>query len=97
MQTTFIIKEDDEKNNIIGGIDSTRLESIVEKIERLEESKKAILLDIRDIYAEAKGVGFDVKIIRKIIKLRSMNACDRDEQDFILETYRKALNIWIAS
>lgn len=97
MQTTFITKEDDEKNNIIGGIDSTRLESIVEKIERLEESKKAILSDIRDIYAEAKGVGFDVKIIRKIIKLRSMNACDRDEQDFILETYRKALNIWIAS
>lgn len=97
MQTTFITKEDDEKNNIIGGIDTTRLESIVEKIERLEESKKAILLDIRDIYAEAKGVGFDVKIIRKIIKLRSMNACDRDEQDFILETYRKALNIWIAS
>ena len=97
IQTTFITKEDDEKNNIIGGIDSTRLESIVEKIEHLEECKKAILSDIRDIYAEAKGVGFDVKIIRKIIKLRSMNACDRDEQDFILETYRKALNIWIAS
>lgn len=97
MQTTFITKEDDEKNNIIGDIDSTRLESIVEKIECLEECKKDILSDIRDIYAEAKGVGFDVKIIRKIIKLRSMNACDRDEQDFILETYRKALNIWIAS
>ena len=93
IQTTFITKEDDEKNNIVGGIDSLRLEGIVERIERLEEEKKVISSDIRDIYAEAKSVGFDVKIIRKIIKLRSMSACDRDEQDFILETYRKALNL----
>ena len=49
--------------------------------------------DIRDIYAEAKGVGFDVKIMKTIIKLRKMNQADRDEQEFLLETYRKALNV----
>ena len=76
-----------------GGIDSTRLNSLIERIERLEEEKKGISSDIRDIYAEAKGVGFDVKIMKAIIKLRKMNQADRDEQEFLLETYRKALNV----
>ena len=77
----------------VGGIDSTRLNSLIERIERLEEEKKGISSDIRDIYAEAKGVGFDVKIMRTIIKLRKMNQADRDEQEFLLDTYRKALNV----
>jgi len=77
----------------VGGIDSTRLNSLIERIERLEEEKKGIASDIRDIYAEAKGVGFDVKIMKTIIKLRKMNQADRDEQEFLLETYRKALNV----
>lgn len=92
-QTTLITKEDDERNNIVGGIDVNRLRSIIERIERLEEEKKGIASDIRDIYAEAKGVGFDTKIIREIIKLRKMNTADRDEQEFLIETYRKALDI----
>ena len=79
--------------NEVGGIDSTRLNSLIERIERLEEEKKGISSDIRDIYAEAKGVGFDVKIMRTIIKLRKMNQADRDEQEFLLDTYRKALNV----
>ena len=79
--------------NEVGGIDSTRLYSLNERIERLEEEKKGISSDIRDIYAEAKGVGFDVKIMKAIIKLRKMNQADRDEQEFLLETYRKALNV----
>ncbi len=79
--------------NEVGGIDSTRLNSLIERIERLEEEKKGIASDIRDIYAEAKGVGFDVKIMKAIIKLRKMNQADRDEQEFLLETYRKALNV----
>ena len=74
----------------VGGIDSTRLNSLIERIERL---KKGIASDIRDIYAEAKGVGFDVNIMRAIIKLRKMNQADREEQEFLLETYRKALNV----
>jgi uncharacterized protein (UPF0335 family) len=77
----------------VGGIDSTRLTSLIERIERLEEEKKGIQSDIRDIFAEAKGVGFDVKIMKAIIKLRKMNQADRDEQEFLLETYRKALNV----
>lgn len=79
--------------NEVGGIDSTRLNSLIERIESLEEEKKGIASDIRDIYAEAKGVGFDVKIMKTIIKLRKMNQADRDEQEFLLDTYRKALNV----
>lgn len=77
----------------IGGIDADRLRSLIERIERLEEEKTAISSDINDVYAEAKGVGFDTKIMRSIIKLRKMNAADRDENDFLIEAYRKALDI----
>ncbi len=77
----------------VGGFAADRLRSLVERIERLEEEKKGICSDIRDIFAEAKGAGFDVKIMRAVIKLRKMNAADRDEQEFLLETYRKALDI----
>ena len=79
--------------NEVGGIDSTRLNSLIERIERLEEEKAALASDIRDIFAEAKSAGFDVKIMRTIIKLRKMNAADRDEQEYLLETYKKALDI----
>ena len=77
----------------LGGIDSSRLTSLIQRIERLEEEKAAIASDIRDIYAEAKSVGFDVKAMRACIKFRKMNAADRDEQDFLIEAYRKALDI----
>lgn len=77
----------------VGGIDGNRLLSLIERIEHLEEEKSAISSDINDIYAEAKGAGFDTKIMREIIKLRKMNAADRDEKEFLLETYRKALDI----
>lgn len=77
----------------VGQIDSTRLLSLIERIERLEEEKSAITSDINDVYAEAKSAGFDTKIMRAIIKLRKMNAADRDEQEFLLDAYRKALDI----
>ena len=77
----------------VGGIAVDRLRSLIERIEHLEEEKAGIAADIRDIYAEAKSVGFDPKIMRVIIKLRKMNAADRDEQEFLTETYRKALNV----
>lgn len=83
----------EEQTTDVGGIAADRLRSLIERIERLEEEKKAIGSDIRDIFAEAKSAGFDVKIMRTIIKLRKMNAADRDEQEFLLETYRKALDI----
>lgn len=74
-------------------IATDRLRSLIERIERLEEEKAAIASDIRDIFAEAKSAGFDVKIMREIIKLRKMDAADRDEKEFLLESYRKALDI----
>ncbi len=77
----------------VGGIAVDRLRSLIERIERLEEEKKAIAGDIRDIFAEAKSAGFDVKIMREILKLRKMDAADRDEKELLLETYRKALEI----
>lgn len=77
----------------IGGIAVDRLRSLVERIETLNEEKAGIESDIRDIFAEAKSAGFDTKAIRAVIKLRKMNAADRDEQELLVETYRKALNI----
>lgn len=77
----------------VGGISADRLRSLVERIERLEEEKAAIASDIRDIFAEAKGSGFDVKIIKAIIKMRKMNNEDRDEQEYLLELYKKALDM----
>lgn len=82
-----------EKDVEVGGIAADRLRSLIERIERLEEEKAGIASDIRDIFAEAKGAGFDVKNMRTILKLRKMNAADRDEQETLLETYRKALDI----
>ena len=84
----------EENNNPeVGGIAVDRLRSLIERIERLEEEKKGISLDIRDIFAEAKSIGFDVKIMRAVLKLRKMNVADREEQEYLLETYRKALDI----
>lgn len=82
-----------EQTTQTGGIAADRLRSLIERIEHLEEEKKALSGDIRDIYAEAKSAGFDVKIMRAVIKLRKMNAADRDEQEFLLDTYKKALDI----
>lgn len=77
----------------VGGIAVDRLRSLIERIERLEDEKSAIASDIRDIFTEAKSAGFDTKIMKQIIKLRKMNATDRDEQEYLLETYRRALDI----
>lgn len=86
-------KEDDERNNIVGGVAVDRLRSLIERVERLEEEKKGIQGDIRDVFAEAKSAGFDVKAMRTVLKLRKMNAADRDEQELILDTYRRALDV----
>lgn len=77
----------------VGNIDSARLNSLIERIERLEEEKKGISDDIRDIFAEAKSAGFDVKIMREILKLRKMKAQEREELELLVETYSKALNM----
>jgi len=70
-----------------------QLKAFVERVERLEEEKKAIADDIKDVYAEAKGNGFDVTALRTIIRLRKQDADERREQETILETYMHALGM----
>jgi uncharacterized protein (UPF0335 family) len=70
-----------------------QLKSIVERIERLEEEKKTISDDIRDVYAESKGNGFDVKALRTIVRLRKQDPNERQEEETILETYMQALGM----
>ena len=75
--------------------DSTddRLRLLIERIERLEEEKKGLGDDIKDVYAEAKAVGFDPKIMRQIVRLRKLKPDDRREMEMILDTYKNALGI----
>lgn len=82
-----------EKDAEVGGIAVDRLRSLIERIERLQEEAKGIASDIRDVFSEAKSAGFDVKIMRECIKQRKMAAADRDEQEYLLDTYKKALNL----
>jgi uncharacterized protein (UPF0335 family) len=70
-----------------------RLRLLIERIERLEEEKKGIADDIRDVYSEAKAVGYDAKIMRQIVRLRKMKPDDRSEQDMLLETSKAALGM----
>jgi uncharacterized protein (UPF0335 family) len=70
-----------------------RLRLLIERIERLEEEKKGIADDIRDVYAEAKAVGYDTKIMRQVVRLRKMKPDERSEQDIIRETYMAALGM----
>lgn len=70
-----------------------QLKAIIERIERLEEEKKTISDDIKDIYGEAKGNGFDVKALRTIIRMRKQDADERQEQETVLETYMLALGM----
>ncbi|MBX9944920.1 MAG: DUF2312 domain-containing protein [Reyranella sp.] len=81
------------KKTRTGPVSAERLKSFVERIEKLEEERKAIGGDIRDVYREAKGVGYDVKAMRKIVALRAMDSADRAEQEALLDTYRHALGI----
>jgi uncharacterized protein (UPF0335 family) len=76
-----------------GGIATDRLRSIVDRIERLEEERKALGGDIRDIYAEAKSAGFDVKVLRQLIRVRRQEAGDVEEQETLLDVYRRALGM----
>jgi len=77
----------------VGGIAMDRLRSFIERIERLEEEKKGLQDDIKEVYAEAKGTGFDAKIMRQIVRLRKMDKADLQEQEAILELYKQALGM----
>ncbi len=77
----------------IGGIAADRLRTFVERIERLEEEKAAIAADIREVYSEARGTGFNAKILRQIVRLRRMDQADRREHEALLELYKRALDL----
>lgn len=77
----------------VGGIAAERLKSLIERIERLEDEKAALSADVREVYAEAKGNGFEPKIMRRLVTLRKMDSSDRDEQDALLELYRRAVGV----
>ena len=70
-----------------------QLKSLVERIERLEEEKAALIADIREVYSEAKGHGFDTKIMRQVVRLRRLDRADRQEQEAILDLYLAALGM----
>ncbi len=76
-----------------GNIAADRLRSIVERIERLEEERKALGSDIKDIYSEAKSAGFDVKVLRQLLRIRKQEPADVEEQETLLDVYRRALGM----
>jgi uncharacterized protein (UPF0335 family) len=75
------------------GFAKDQLRSLVERVERLEEEKAALAADIREIYSEAKGHGFDTKIMRQVVRLRRLDRADRQEQEAILDLYLSALGM----
>src|SRR5205823_10838359 len=76
-----------------GGVAGERLRSFIERIERLEEERRALSGDIKEVYAEAKGNGFDTKIMRQLIRIRRMDKDDLDEQETLLDVYKRALGM----
>ena len=77
----------------VGGIAADRLRQFIERIERLEEEKAAMAADVREVYAEAKSVGFDPKVMRQIVKLRKMDSADQQELEALIDTYKHALGM----
>ena len=77
----------------VGGISSDLLQSFVTRIENLEEEKAALMADIREVYSEAKAMGFDGKTIRHLISLRRLDGADREQQEALLDLYKRALGM----
>lgn len=80
-----------------GGVSGQRLKSFIERVERLEEEKSGLQEDIKDIFAEAKAVGFDTKIMRKVIRLRKMDKEKRNEEEKLTELYKAATELYKAA
>jgi len=93
MRSSAAEKDDDEKEKPATKFAKDQLKAFIERVERLEEEKKALSDDIRDVYAEAKGNGFDTKALRTIVRMRKMDTAERQEQQAILDTYLHALGM----
>ena len=77
----------------VGGVTAGQLRAFVERVERLEDDKAALMADIREVYAEAKAHGFDVKTMRQVVRLRKIDSDDRAEQEALLDLYKRALGM----
>jgi len=89
METTMADEITETSQTVAAG----QLRALIERIERLEEEKKTIADDIKDVYAEAKGTGFDTKAIRAIVRLRKQDQAERQEEESILDLYKAALGM----
>lgn len=81
------------QNITTGGVEVPKLKSYIERIERLEEDKAGVASDIKDVFAEAKSNGFDVKAMRGVLKLRKMKSDERTEAEYMLDLYKRALGM----
>ena len=82
-----------DESDAIGGVARDHLKAFVSRIERLEEDKKAVMDDMKEVYAEAKSMGFDTKILRKVISLRKKEVTEREEEQSMLDLYMAALGM----
>ena len=82
-----------EQQTYVDGINAGQLQSFIQRIENLEEPKAEIAADIKEVFAQAKAQGYDVKIMREVLKLRKMDQDDRSEQESLLEVYKRALGM----
>ena len=92
MSNVTELKQDAESDDV-GGVSGKRLQSFFDRIERLEEEKAALAEDIKEVFGEAKAVGFDVKIMRRIMKLRKMDPEKRQEEDHLINLYMSAIGM----
>lgn len=86
-------RQDADPDPKVGGIAADRLLSLIERIERLEEERKALGNDIRDIYAEGKSAGFDVAVLRQLVRLRKKEPSEVEEQESLLDLYKRAIGM----
>ncbi|MEY3259644.1 MAG: hypothetical protein RJA87_2670 [Pseudomonadota bacterium] len=83
--------DDSASVDVLNGAAQTRLRTIIERVERLEEDKAAVMNDMKEVFAEAKGEGFDVKILRKIVRLRKQDRAKRLEEEALIDLYLSAI------
>jgi uncharacterized protein (UPF0335 family) len=93
MSGAVATEKKDRDDAEVGGIAADRLRSIVERVERLEEERRGLADNIKDIFAEAKSAGFDVKVVRQIISIRKKEPAEVEEQETLLDLYRRALGM----
>jgi uncharacterized protein (UPF0335 family) len=83
--------DDSSSIDVLNSAAQTQLRSVIERIERLEEDKAAVMIDLKEVYAEAKGNGYDVKVIRKIVRLRKQDKAKRLEEEALIDLYLAAI------